>query len=156
MIREEITEILMVWVSFSWYSIEYSIGGLGPALHFDSPGRAQISFFFAKKSCCQKMFKNRLKYHFSQSAGTGTIPPPLWPPPHNDPYEFTYRNQRFLNSFHPDSVISWKKQSPDKPLRMPHANWGIWKVEDQGYNIIWKLRKLKFGTAPPCPAPLDP
>ena len=31
----------------------------------------------------------------------------------NDLYEFKYRNQRFLNSFYPDSVICWNKLSPE-------------------------------------------
>ena len=33
--------------------------------------------------------------------------------PTNDLYEFSYRNQRFLNSFYPDSVICWNKLSPE-------------------------------------------
>ena len=33
--------------------------------------------------------------------------------PTNDLYEFSYRNQRFLNSFYPDSVICWNRLSPE-------------------------------------------
>ena len=33
--------------------------------------------------------------------------------PTNDLYELSYRNQRFRNSFYPDSVISWNKLSPE-------------------------------------------
>ena len=33
--------------------------------------------------------------------------------PTNDLYEFTCRNQRFQNSFYPDSVICWNKLSPE-------------------------------------------
>ena len=33
--------------------------------------------------------------------------------PTNDLYEFSYRNQRFLNSFYPDSVVCWNKLSPE-------------------------------------------
>ena len=31
----------------------------------------------------------------------------------NDLYEFSYRNQRFLNSFYPDSVICWNNLGPE-------------------------------------------
>ena len=74
--------------------------------------------------------------------------------PTNDLYEFSYRNQRFLNSFYPDSVICWNNLGPEirnietlshfkKKLLsiIQPASKSIFKIHDpNGVKFLYQLR----------------